>query len=76
VQVARLSDEQAQATFRALRWHETGGDPVCPAGDCVACYEYHTRHLFKCKNCGKQLSMLEEISAKRLDENSPLGQAD
>ena len=28
VHVARLSDEQALATFRALRWHETGGDPV------------------------------------------------
>ena len=22
------------ATFRALRWHETGGDPVCPACGC------------------------------------------
>ena len=52
-----MSDEQAHATFRALRWHETGGDPVCPACGCVACYEFRTRHLFKCKGCGKQFSV-------------------
>ena len=57
VQVARLSDDQAHATFRALRWHETGGDPVCPACGCCACYEFKTRRLFKCKGCGKQFSV-------------------
>src|SRR3954449_11407121 len=57
VQVARLSDEQAQATFRALRWHETGGEPVCPACGCVAVYAYRTRRLFKCQGCGKQFSL-------------------
>jgi len=54
---ARLSDDQAHSTFRALRWHETGGEPVCPACGCVACYEYRTRQLFKCKGCGKQFSV-------------------
>ena len=39
VRVARLSDEQAHSTFRALRWPETGGEPVCPACGCVACDE-------------------------------------
>ena len=57
VQVARLSDDQAFATFRALRWHATGGDPVCPACGCVAAYEFKTRRLFKCKGCGKQFSV-------------------
>jgi transposase-like protein len=57
VQVARLSDEQAEATFRALRWCETDGEPVCPACGCVTCYEYRTRQLFKCKGCGKQFSV-------------------
>ena len=57
VQVARMSDEQAHATFRALRWHETGGEPVCPVCGCVAVYEYQTRRLFKCKGCGKQFSV-------------------
>src|SRR3954453_5156894 len=57
VQVARLSDEQAHSTFRALRWHETGGEPVCPACGCVAVYEYRARRLFKCQGCGKQFSL-------------------
>src|ERR687897_581268 len=57
VQVARLSEDQAFATFRALRWHETGGEPVCPACGCCAVYEYRTRRLFKCQGCGKQFSV-------------------
>ena len=57
VRVARLSDEQAHSTFRALRWPETGGEPVCPACGCVACYEFRTRRLFKCKGCDKQFSV-------------------
>ncbi len=40
VQVARMSDEQAVATFRALRWHETGGEPVCPACGCGAIADF------------------------------------
>ena len=46
-----------QAPFRALRWHETGGDPVCRACDCVAVYEYHAHRLFKCKVCGRPFSV-------------------
>src|SRR3954454_11869072 len=57
VQGARLSDDQAHSTFRALRWHETGGEPVCPACGCVAVYAYRTRRLFKCQGCGKQFSV-------------------
>src|SRR5918995_1840739 len=57
VQVARLSEDQAFATFRALRWHETGGEPVCPACGCCAVYEYRTRRLFKGQGCGRQFSV-------------------
>jgi transposase-like protein len=57
VQVARMSQEQAEATFRALRWHETQGEPVCPACGCLAVYGYRTRRLFKCKGCGRQFSV-------------------
>jgi transposase-like protein len=57
VQVARMSDDQAHATFRALRWHATGGDPVCPACGCCAVYEYRARRLFKCKACARQFSV-------------------
>ena len=50
-------DDQAYATFRALRWHETGGDRICPyCGSCAA-YEFRTRRLFKCKGYGKQFSV-------------------
>jgi transposase-like protein len=57
VQVARMGEDEAFALFRAMRWHATGGDPVCPACGCLACYEYRTRRLFKCKACGKQFSV-------------------
>lgn len=52
-----MSDERARATFRALRWHETGGDPLCPACGCCACWEHRTRRQFECKGCGKQFSV-------------------
>ena len=51
-----MSDEQARATFRALRWHETGGEPVCPACGCVRRLRVPHPPLFKCKGCGKQFS--------------------
>src|SRR4051812_25542803 len=57
VQVARLGEEEARALFRALRWHATGGDPVCQACGCLAVYEYRCRPLWKCKACGKQFSV-------------------
>src|SRR5690349_6552156 len=52
-----MSDEQAHATFRALRWHETGGVPVCLHCGCVAFYKFRTRRLLKCKGCLKQFSV-------------------
>jgi transposase-like protein len=57
VQVARMSEDEARVTFRAMRWHSTGGDPVCPTCGCLAVYEYKARPLFKCKVCGKQFSV-------------------
>src|SRR5215203_7144535 len=57
VQVARMSEDEARATFRVMRWHSTGGDPVCPACGCLAVYEYRSRPLFKCKACAKQFSV-------------------
>ena len=57
VKVARMSDKEARATFRNLRWHETDGEPVCPHCGCLAVYEYASRPVFKCKACGKQFSV-------------------
>ena len=55
--VARLSEEEARATFRAIRWADTDGAPVCPRCACVVCYEYANRPLFKCQACGHQFSV-------------------
>ena len=45
------------AAYAAALAGETGGEPVCPACGCVACYEFRTRRLFKCKGCDKQFSV-------------------
>jgi len=55
--VARMSEEEARATFRAIRWAATNGEPVCPKCGCVACYEYAARPIFKCKGCDAQFSL-------------------
>src|SRR3954454_5795353 len=52
-----MGEDEARGLFRALRWHATGGDPVCPACGCLAVYEYRCRPLWKCKECCKQLSV-------------------
>ena len=55
--VARMSDDEARQTFRAIRWADTDGEPVCPKCDCAACYEYASRPIFKCKACHAQFSI-------------------
>ena len=55
--VARMAEDEARATFRAIRWAATDGEPVCPTCGCVACYEYASRPIFKCKGCGHQFSV-------------------
>lgn len=57
VKVARMTDEEARQVFRSIRWANTDGEPVCPRCDCVACYEYASRPIFKCKGCGHQFSV-------------------
>ncbi|RDD60369.1 IS1595 family transposase [Ferruginivarius sediminum] len=54
--VARMSDDEARATFRAIRRAETDGEPFCPRRGCLAVYEYASRPIFKCKGCGHQFS--------------------
>jgi transposase-like protein len=55
--VARVSEDDARGLFRALRWHATGGDPVCPRCGCLAVYEFRSRPIFKCKACLRQFSL-------------------
>ena len=57
VEVARMSEEDARTAFRALRWADNDGEPYCPRCGCVACYEYASRPIFKCKGCQHQFSV-------------------
>lgn len=55
--VLRMSDREAEKAFRAVRWPETNGEPVCPV--CGGTHHYHLkkRAVWKCKSCGKQFSL-------------------
>ncbi|MDR3500667.1 MAG: IS1595 family transposase [Parvibaculum sp.] len=55
--VMRLSDEDALATFKAIRWANNDGQPFCPKCGCVAIYSYASRPIFKCKGCEAQFSV-------------------
>ncbi len=55
--VMRMSDVEADQAFRELRWVHTDGEPVCPHCGSLTCYEYRSRPVFKCKDCGKQFSV-------------------
>ena len=55
--VMRLSDDDAYETFKAIRWAENEGEPVCPRCGCVAVYEYRSRKIFKCQGCERQFSL-------------------
>lgn len=55
--VARMTEDQAVTTFRALRWASTDGAPVCPDCGSLSVYGYASRPIFKCKDCRKQFSV-------------------
>lgn len=57
VKVMRMSDAEARAAFRKVRWSETDGEPVCPTCGCCDSYDLKTRQVYKCKACGKQYSI-------------------
>ena len=55
--VLRLSDDDAFATFRDIRWADTAGEPYCPKCGCDDLYTITTRKLWKCKGCASQFSV-------------------
>lgn len=57
VDIARMSDDEAYAAFKAVRFAENGGEAFCPHCGCDAVYEYRVRRLFKCKACEKQFTV-------------------
>jgi transposase-like protein len=55
--VMRMSDDEAFASFKAIRWADNGGEPYCGGCGCAAVYTYAARRIFKCQACGKQFSV-------------------
>jgi hypothetical protein len=52
--VLRMSDKQAEEAFCAIRWHETGGGPVCPECGGTEHYDLKSRPVWKRKACFQQ----------------------
>ena len=52
--VLRLSDDEAYAAFKVIRFTENGGEPVCPKCGGVDVYEFKARKIFKCVGCKSQ----------------------
>lgn len=57
LEVARMSDDEAYAAFKAVRFADNGGEPRCPYCTVDAVYEYRSRRLFKCQRCHKQFTV-------------------
>ncbi|MGO8954132.1 MAG: IS1595 family transposase [Rhodomicrobium sp.] len=55
--VLRMSNEQAENAFCAIRWHETDGKPVCPECGGLDHYDLKSRPVWKCQACAKQFSL-------------------
>ena len=58
--VMRMTDEQAETMFAAIRWTETAGNAVCPHCGCPTCYEARRPNgalRFRCKACRKDFSL-------------------
>jgi transposase-like protein len=52
--VARMSDEEAEAVFRNIRWASNGGDPFCPKCGCTIVYDCRRANgtaRWRCKAC-------------------------
>jgi transposase-like protein len=59
-QVFRMTDGEAETTFKALRWADTNGAPVCPFCGTLDAYEARRPNgalRFRCKGCKKDFSI-------------------
>ena len=59
-QVFRMTDAEAETMFRALRWQDTQGAPVCPKCGGLDAYECRRPKgllRFRCKACAKDFSI-------------------
>lgn len=58
--VFRMSDADAEAAFRKVRWDATDGEPVCPACGGVDAYDCRRPNgaaRFRCRACQKDFSI-------------------
>src|SRR5208282_5097157 len=55
--VARMSDDEARATFQRIRWADNGGEPYCPRCGCLKVKALATRPVWKCSECIYQFSV-------------------
>jgi transposase-like protein len=58
--VARLSDEEAEAVFRKIRWASNNGDPFCPKCGCTIVYDCRRANgtaRWRCKACRHSFSI-------------------
>ncbi len=59
-QVFRMTDQEAEETFRRVRWHETDGAPVCVhcgGVDAYDCRRPNGSPRFRCRACHKDFSI-------------------
>ncbi len=59
-QVFRMSDQEAETVFRAVRWTETDGAPVCPncgGLDAYECRRPNGALRFRCRACKKDFTV-------------------
>ncbi len=52
-----MSDEEAHATFKAIRWNETNGEPVCSRCGCLDMAVYSNGVHWRCKGCRYRFSV-------------------
>jgi transposase-like protein len=58
--VARMSDEEAEAVFRKIRWASNGGSPFCPKCGCTIVYDCRRANgtaRWRCKACRHSFSI-------------------
>ena len=53
-----MSEDEAFENFKAVRWSDTNGEPVCPScGSCSTPYFISARKQFRCKECNHTFSV-------------------
>lgn len=55
--VARMSDEEARATFARIRWADNNGEAYCPRCGCVKVYALGSSPQWKCSGCKYKFSV-------------------